>query len=358
MLIQKKAFLDCLSKALLGISSNSVSPGAEAFYFENGYLYVYNEAVSVMVVLPEDCKGLLGAISAKELTDTVKKLKDEEFSVFVKEDFWKIRCGKATIELVILEDFPLKTVKGLISKITENGEWLDVTPEFLECCSMATFGKNNSKLTGVYFYSNYIVSTDEMRINFLQSNVDISDDFWMEENALKLLSKVEGLTRMNVGEHWVHFESKDKIYYSIKKIKGDYPFSLIKNRVDLHNKEQDDIQGKMPEGFAQSIAMAAPFCQSFDSLASMKLTFTISGIQIYAEKNIGKYYDEIEWTEPIYGTINKKVSTLVDYKMVNSGLSNMKSFYIKKISYKHGEMISLVFENKYGIQIIGSLEEE
>lgn len=355
MIVQRKGLLDVCTKALAGTSTNSALDGANALIFDGGFVSSFNETISITCKLPEDCAELSGAISAKEFCDLLSKLEEDEITIFVKENMWKVRTTKAKIELVKIEKYSMEVIKSITPK---DFEWIPVTTSFLECCSMALFSKNSSKLAGVYFNNEHVVSTDEMRINFFKSDVNFDDDFWLDENAVKEMLKIEGISKISIGKSWVHFfSSENELVFSCKKVSGDYPFEFIKKRIDLHKKEPTDVQGKLPKELLQAMNRAFAFCQSIDSYLAIKLTFSTSGVQIYSEQVYGKYDEEVEWETPLENPIEKPVSILLDFRMMKASLGDYESFYIKNIEYAHGNMNTMVFECANGVQLLGSIEE-
>ena len=355
MVVERKALLDCLSNVMAGISTSTALEGSEAFIFNEGYVHTYNETISVSCKLPEDCGELSGAIVAKEFFEVLKKFKDNDISIFIKENIWKLRCGNATVELVKIQQAILPIVAKLIP---ENPEWTALGNEFFECCAMALFSKNSSKIAGVYIYNDIIVSTDEMKINYLHLGKTVGDDVWLDDNAVKAVLKIENIEAIAIGKSWVHFHSKDGVIFSSRKIKGEYPYDFIKKRVSIHMKDSSDIQGTLPAELLSALSRAASFSQNVDSFLALQLTFFESGIKIFTEKTFGKYTEIVPWDTDIGTKIRHPITILVDYKMLSAGISKCNSFYIKKIEYKSGAMSTMVFENQYGVQLIGSLEED
>lgn len=356
MVVERKSLLESLSKVLAGSSTSTAVEGSEAFIFNAGYVHTYNETISVSCKLPEDCVELSGAIVAKEFFEVLKKFKDNEISIFMKDNIWKLRCGNATVELVKIEQTTLPIITKLLP---ENPEWIKVGKDFFECCAMALFSKNNSKIAGVFIYNDYIVSTDEMRINYLHMSTNIGDDIWIDDAAIKALLKIENIIHICIGKGWVHFQSEDSVVFSCRRIKGEYPYDFIKKRVDIHKKDDTDLQGKLPAELLLALARAASFSQAVDSYLILQLTFNDKGITIFTEKTYGKYKEVVPWEDIAIGlAIKKPISILVDYRMLSAGIAKYDLFYIKKIEYNSGTMNTMVFENQYGVQLVGSLEEE
>jgi len=146
--------------------------------------------------------------------------------------------------------------------------------------------------------------------------------------------KLSNIKKYFIGENWINFKTEDNSIFSCKKLSGKYPFDKIQNLVTSHTKEKGDISNNIPDSLIGAINRAAALSSNIDSFDTIKLTFHKEGIEVFSERNSGKYSESVSWEKPFKNDIGSH-NIFVDYNMINGGIKYTKSFYLKKTKNKN-----------------------
>lgn len=354
MLISKSEFISVLKRAMPGIETGTVIlEGSDSFVFANGFIYSYNDNISIASKLPDDAVGLLGTVNAMAFYTLLNRFSDDVLKIVVKDDRWIIKSGSARVELTLLADHTSDYVHRMLP---ENPTWETIPVQFFDGLKLSVFGTNRSALSGVYIGKNIITSTDEMRINWLHIDSPISGVFWIGDKAVSELLKIVNLTKLCISSSWVHFISADGTTFSCKKLQHDkYPIKKIMELVKTIHKSPSDIAGTLSKGFADAVNRAATLSIDIESFMAVKLTFDRDGVEIFSERFSGRYLEKVLWDTPLISDF-EAISIYVDHAMIETGIRQSNSFYLKHSIVDKKERTKIIFEHELGVQIIGTFD--
>lgn len=354
MVISRQDFLNSLAKALPGIEkNNSVLAGADTFVFSGGFVHTYNDNMSVSSILSGEAKGLEGAVQAKDFYDLVNRFTESEIKIIEKDGKWILKCGNARVELTLLSTIAIDYVKKIHP---QNIEWRKIPTKFFDCLKLSLFSGNKSPLSGIFIKNNIVVSTDEMRINWLSLDDDFGCSFWISDNAALEIMKITDLTQMVVADSWVHFLSADGTMLSCKKLQhGKYPIAKIEELISTVKKDASCISANLPKSLADAVNRAAALSINIESFSAVKLTFSNDGITVFSERPSGKYVEKVMWDSEIKKDF-EDVFIYADYAMIEHGIRRSKSFYLNQSRVDEKMVTKIVFENDVGIQMIGTFD--
>jgi DNA polymerase III sliding clamp (beta) subunit (PCNA family) len=349
MQIVKSNLLTAMKQALPGVESgNSILDGADTFIFKNGFIYSYNDNISVSVPFVTE-KPLVGAIKAKDFYDLIDRFKTDTITIISKDGKWIVKNESARAELTLLESSLMEHIEKISPT---NPKYVKLPERFFDGMKICSFNSNRSSLSGLYCNENYITSTDEIRINHYKLDGTIVEPFWISDNAAKELLKLQNIVKYCSDKSWVHFCTKDKTVFSCKKLAIDnYPIKSIIDLVESNGLVKGDIKGILPVGLSDAINRASTLSMNIESFNSIKLTFTTDYIEVYSERPSGKYTEKVSWDKPIKNM--SELSILVDYNFFEQGIKNSDSFYLK--SSEKGAT-KIVFAHANGLQIVNTFE--
>lgn len=356
MILSRNSLISVLKQAMPGVETgNTILEGSDTFVFTNGFVYTYNDNISVASKLTDDAKELSGTIKANDFYILLSRFKDDELKIIVKEDRWIIKSGSARAELTLLADSAIEYVKRILP---ENPTWKALPVRFFDGMKMALFASNNSSLSGIYIHNDILTSTDEMRINCYKLDASIEDTVWLADTAVKELLKLNNLEQMNVSQGWVHFLAKDGTIFSCKRLQHEkYPYDKVMDLITKNKKEDRDVCGILPKELVEVVNRASALSMNMESFDAIKLIFNNDGIEVYSERASGNYEETVKWEKKIEKEF-EPVSIYIDSGMIESGVKQSKSFYLKQRQLKNGVSKKIVFENDFGVQLVETLEEK
>jgi len=354
MIVDRKALLNSIAKALPGVETgNVILEGADTFIFAEGFVYSYNDNISVSSKLLGEAANLNGSVKAKDFYDLINRFTDDELKIMNKEGKWIIRSGSAKAELVLLKSSTVDYIKKMIP--TEL-EWVDLPQNFISSVKLCLFTNNHSSLSGIFILKDVILSTDEMRINYVKLTSSLKENVWLSDKSIVELIKLDGIKKYASSDRWIHFLSEDGTIFSCKKLNAKmYPFNEIMELVNSHKKEETDVEGKVPENLIFALNRASALAMDLESFSAVKLTFSPSGIIVYSERSSGKFTEHVSWDSEFKKEF-EPLSIYVDSMMMEFGIAVSKSFYLKKTTIREKSSLKIVFENENGIQIVGTFE--
>lgn len=357
MTIDRKEFLKALKEAMPGIDSgNVVLEGADTFIFNNGFIHSFNDNISVSIPFEIKNKNnelVNGNLKGKDLYDLLNRYHGDKIKLIPKNDIWIFQSENARAELTLLNNNISEQIANLIDK---KMKWQTLPSNFIEAISICQFSKNKSVLAGIFINDNIVNSTDEIRINWYEMKESINGTFWLSDNAIKELIKLTNPKEYCISDSWVHFRTENKTIFSCKRLTDDkYPIDKMRDLVESHKKEKNDLSNKLPEALMDAVNRAAALSQNIDNFDTIRLTFNKDFIEVFSQRTSGKYTENVALEKPFKNDF-EPISIYVDYAMIENGLKYSKSFYLKKVSFKKREEVRIIFTNPNGIQLIKTFE--
>jgi hypothetical protein len=356
MNLQRIEFLTAMKQAMPGVESgNTILQGADTFIFHDGFIHTYNDTISVSVHFPITNKAgenISAAIKAKDFYDLISRYEGDTISIIPKSDIWIVKSENARAELTLLENNLIERIQGIT-----NGKfkWATIPERFFEGLAICNF-KSQSQLSGVYCSDKNIISTDNLKVNYYTLDDDIITSFWINNDAVTELLKLNNVKKYYVSDSWVHFQTEDKTIFSCKRLAQDnYPYTKVIDFIESHKKEKGDVSNELPNKLIDAVNRAAALSQNIESFDTVKLTFTKDNIEVFSQRPSGKYTENVPWEKPFKKDISP-ISIYVDYSMIQNGIKYSKSFYLKNTTVQEKIKTRVVFVSEFGIQLISTFD--
>jgi hypothetical protein len=356
MILQRSEFLTAMKQAMPGVESgNTILQGADTFIFHDGFIHTYNDTISVSVHFPITNKAgenISAAIKAKDFYDLISRYEGDTISIVPKSDMWIVKSENARAELTLLENNLIERIQGIT-----NGKfkWVNILERFFEGLAICNF-KSQSQLSGVYCSDKNIISTDNLKVNHYTLDDEIVTSFWINNDAVTELLKLNNVVKYYVSDSWVHFQTEDKTIFSCKRLaQENYPYSKVIDFIESHKKEKGDISNELPNKLIDAVNRAAALSQNIESFDTVKLTFTKDNIEVFSQRPSGKYTENVPWEKPFKNDISP-ISIYVDYSMIQNGIKYSKSFYLKNTVVQEKVKTRVVFVSEFGIQLISTFD--
>jgi hypothetical protein len=345
-----------MKQAMPGVESgNTILQGADTFIFHDGFIHTYNDTISVSVRFPITNKAgenISAAIKAKDFYDLISRYEGDVISIIPKSDMWIVKSENARAELTLLENNLIERIQGIT-----NGKfkWAKIPERFFEGLAICNF-KSQSQLSGVYCADKNIISTDNLKVNYYTLDEEIVTSFWINNDAVTELLKLNNVKKYYVSDSWVHFQTEDKTIFSCKRLAQDnYPYTKVIDFIESHKKEKGDISNELPNKLIDAVNRAAALSQNIESFDTVKLTFTKDNIEVFSQRPSGKYTENVPWEKPFKKDISP-ISIYVDYSMIQNGIKYSKSFYLKNTTVQEKVKTRVVFVSEFGIQLISTFD--
>lgn len=346
MLLNRGKLLDAMKRCLPGIDQAALLlEGADTFIFKDGKIYTFNDNISVAVSF-ESPEPLVGAIKAKELYELTSRFTSEEITLVPDDTSWKITAGRATATLALMEAKTIDRIKGILTK----DAFEPLPAPFQEAIKTCQFSGNRSSLSGIFVVDNFMMATDEIRVNLFEFSQELKT-FWIGDPAAKELSTLPGLKEYSLTPSWVHFKTESGTIFSCKRlIDAKFPYGKLKSIVSQNQKEDGDFFAKLPKGLLDSMARASALAMDMEKLKAVQLYFFDEGVEVYSERATGNYKELIPWDEPLSEKMTPVV-IYIDHSMVEYGLKRSTTFYIKE--ELHSKRI--IFQTESSTHIVGTI---
>jgi DNA polymerase III sliding clamp (beta) subunit (PCNA family) len=239
MQLNKHEFLTAMKQAMPGVESgNPILQGADTFIFHDGFIHTYNDTISVSVHFPITNKAgenISAAIKAKDFYDLISRYEGDAISIIPKSDMWIVKSENARAELTLLENNLIERIQGITNS---KFKWVNIPERFFEGLAICNF-KSQSQLSGVYCADKNIISTDNLKVNYYTLDDEIVTSFWINNDAVTELLKLNNVVKYYVSDSWVHFQTEDKTIFSCKRLAQDnYPYIKVIDFIESHKKKK------------------------------------------------------------------------------------------------------------------------
>jgi DNA polymerase III sliding clamp (beta) subunit (PCNA family) len=361
MTCKRDALIDVLKKVLPGVETGrTVLDGVDTFTVKEGFIHSYNDIISISSKLPDELKALTGCIKAEEFYKIISKLPSEEIDISTeKENIWILKSGQCVVEVSIMQEGSEKYAVEIVKERSDK-EWNGLPEDFIEGVKRSKISrKYQSAYAGLFFMKDSIYSVDTKianRFKFKKEGIG-NAKFMISDASANELVKFE-IKRFTVGGAWIHFCTDSSVYFSCRKLQSadEFPVDKIK---DLFKKYTDcsfEIEGKLPKELSAACDRASIFAYDDAEKNIIKLTLSSEQIDIYAERNTGKYVEKIKW-EKKFEKEFEPITIFINYDLIRHGMG--MSFCVKKIQKKDSEekTTRFIFSDEVFMSIISPFEK-
>lgn len=328
MNISKDALLVAMKKALPGVDKGAtLIEGADTFLFAGDYLHSYNDAVSVSVPVALD--GLHGACKSMDAFRLVSKLNAPIIEVELVDNRWRFVAGRTKAEITLLDS---KLGAYLEELKLQEIAFEPVPEDFYQAIKLVKMAQNTDPKRGVCVSGNLMVSTDSVRMNRYTMKGEMVP-FWIDDPAVADLLKLDEVRMYAVSNSWVHFRLDDGTIFSCKrKDHTKYPVKLLSDLIDGHDRKPQDIGGKLPASLSEVVDRVATLATDVKGSFPVRLTFTPTELEVYAEKTTGKASETIPWETPLNC---QKTEVWMDSSFMLEAGKKMVEFYLTESETTH-----------------------
>ena len=295
--IDKKLMLEDLKECLYGVDKgSSMMNGSDSFIFHDGYAYASDGIVAVKVPLRQEAMPD-GAVDANTFWKTLNGLPQDTFDIKVDKDTWKLSCGRVHVSF-LLRDIDFESRFHFFEGM---GDWQEIPEDMLTAMRTCQLKSNKSTLSGIYFNSDTVVSTDNYQLNAYHMMEGFPKPFWLSDRCLSVILKLKDIQYIMVEDKWVRFKTASGAEYSMKPLVASrYPYEKVKKMIspDL----TDSIaSGKLPLAVYEAIDRAITFgTDSEDSVRKVVcLDLSPDHVSVTSEGMGGTYSEDVEWDAPI-----------------------------------------------------------
>lgn len=218
--MKRQEIIDILKKVEPGVSARELIPQSTHFLFVDNEVCTFNNEVGFRHPLP---LGFSGAVPAKEFSQFLQKVKQEEIELSFDAEKSEVRmkAGKAKAGLVIEQE-----IKVPIEKTPKKKLWKPVAPDFCEATGFCLFSASQDLSMGVlsclHVTGTHIESSDNMRITrFLYSEKMDIESVLIPADSAKLIPSMK-IAEIAVTESWVHFREKTGLIFSCRRINDKF----------------------------------------------------------------------------------------------------------------------------------------
>ena len=341
MTISRKVLLESLKKAMPGIEGgNPVLRGGDAFVFHDGKIFTYNDSIAVSI--PLDVEGLVeekieGAVHADEFYKILSKFSADELNFTVTEnDTWLIKCGKARVEMVLMDFDFQERLKGVTP---DEKAWQAIPEDFIESIGTCKMLSNKTPMSGIFFTGKGVISTDGFQINsYTFKNEGETPVFWISDNSANELLKVSNIKEIQLDGTWVHFKAEDESVFSIKTLdEKKFPIEKVEKLMDINLKD-DDLNATFPEELFKAVDRADAFAMEISDHSAIRLILTPKKIEVSAERSSGKYSEKVAWGEDFKAEF-EPITLYVDSVMMTFVAKRSLKFYLSRFKSKSGKIV-------------------
>jgi hypothetical protein len=196
--------------------------GSNTFYFKEGYVYAYNNIVSIRA---KTDYTLEGSVPAEKFYQLLHKISEDEITVTDKESNFKIRYGKHTATIQ-------KEVSGLSSYMNiifnESHMKQPVPSDFLEALATSKFQTYSNKLSGIYVDDTCYYAIDTSDISRYESTEGFAETFWLPREGVLLLRSIpEELEYCALSRSFFYVFTEHYTVAVKLKLCNEFPISIL-----------------------------------------------------------------------------------------------------------------------------------
>ena len=216
MLVNRKEFLNVLTKIKPGLADKSFIEHSENFIFDKNIIYTNNNEIAIIQNFET---GIKGAVFAKKFYELISKLKEDKLSLKEKDNEVFIKCGKTRAGVKIKKEIPPFPIK------TDNIKFEKLPNNFLEGLKLCSFSVskdlNKFPLNYLYIKENEIIGCDNFRLTHFVMNRKVNKNFLFPLNCIDSLSLYNPIKYCI--DNQIYFADKNNTIFVISNVEGNFP---------------------------------------------------------------------------------------------------------------------------------------
>jgi hypothetical protein len=304
MIVNRVNFNEILKKCFPVVEQKSglYNANFDCFLFKDGFVHAYNNYMSISVKLSDDFDIDYMLINAKELKGIFDRMKGNDIVLLYEDDTLIIKDGKMNVKLsgTVSDDNNYCIDGGVkeLKNVLKGVEWKAIPDNFFQALNFSFISSSivmESYKAGVNISGCDVYSAAGNCMSWFKLNSEM-DAFFITENCIKNIMKIEGLKKYCVSEDWAHFSTDDgKIVFSSRLI--DYKFPLVDcERVkNSHFKKGAFFNAFLPGNLEGILDRALLFIEKYNDIFKVDLCFSSNGLTVSAKKNRGEFEEFVEW---------------------------------------------------------------
>jgi len=280
MKVNRKVFLDALTKVKPGIASKEIVEQSDHLIFDDDKIWTYNDEVYIAHKFET---GIEGAIKANEFYAMISKLDQEELEI--EQDDSDVLITTKNFEANIKSADIVLKVDSIEIPATNSKKWNKLPGNFVEAMTFCIFSASKNmvkpELTCIFVTDDLAVSCDGYRGTKFELDKSVTKDFLIPATIAKHV-QLYNPTKYLVDDNWVHFINKENTTFSFRALAAEYP----ENIWDFFDIEGTKI--KMPEELSDIIERVETIVvEEFEQDRFLKLTITKGNIECKGEGSLG-----------------------------------------------------------------------
>ena len=350
--MKTKQLLNAVVAAMSGAKSNEES--YRNLLFKGGYLSSWSAAISASVKLPEDAKELTGVINGLDLVKFLSKLNKEDIEIACTDKEWEITSDTMSATLTTRTDAGIDSKVEKLTKEIDTLEWAELPSNFYQALAVCDIPNNTKKTAGVFIGKKMMLSTDNVRVNRVTLDKEMSANIWLSQFSVSELRRL----KMSFKDYAV---SRRWLYLRTEEDKNGIQLIFACNRLDDTNyddktysafidKSQENIfaEGELPD-LSQALSLASCFDDSVELADSdvfnnvIGLTFDKKSITVSSQRKAsGAYKEKLPYPEKKTLDIDESLKIQVTSFFLSEACRFSKHFGLAKV----GKHTLILFKGK------------
>lgn len=278
MKINRKKFIEVLTRVMPGLSSKDILEQSSSFIFKDGKVFCFNDEIAVRH--PLDFEIEEGAIPAKELMKVLNRLKEDEITIEMgKEEIrFKSKRTKAGIRREAEIQLP-------IDEIEVPKKFKDLPDNFIEgvgfCLGTISTDLSAPLLNNISIQENSIQSSDNYRISIQDLSEEMKPFLFPADSAHQLLKYSP--TKYAIDKAgFVHFKTEEGTIFSCRTSEGE--FKDLRETTEI-----DGVELNLPDSLEDLLEIAGTFIDGGvgDSDGNISVTIKENWMIVKGQNEIG-----------------------------------------------------------------------
>lgn len=339
--MKTKGLLNVVNAAMSGVKSNDKD--AQNLLFKGGYMFSWSAAICVSVMLQKDAQELSGIVNGGDLVKFLSKLHKEDIEIECSEKEWTITADTMSATLTTRVDAGIeKKVDRLIEEI-RTLDWEELPSNFYQALCICDIPNNTKKTAGVFISKTMMISTDNVRVNRVMLDKEMSDNIWLSQFSVAELKKLKlGFKEYAVSKRWLFLKTEaDKdgiqLIFACNRLDDSaYEYKTYSGFLDKA-KEGAFAEGVLPD-LSQALSLASCFDDSVELADNdvynnvISLTFDKKNITVSSQRKAsGAYKEKLPYPEKKTLDIAEPLKIQVTSFFLSEACRFSKQFSLTKV---------------------------
>ena len=262
MKVDVKTLRKALEVVKPGASKKTVVEQMAHFIFTETEVTTYDDQICISYPVET---GLKCTVKVDSLSKFISKVDVESLKIDLENDILICKGQGIESEIPVLLDQDIYKHVAEVQKQRKSVKWESIPEQLISAMGFCMFAASTDETKGtavcVAVFGKDVIANDRHRCGWCELEEPAPTDFMINARSVSELCKFGGFDKICVSDSWVHFKTKDKATFHVRRNVGEYPVEVCKEIFESMTGGELKLSPKDAESIKEAVETASIFAE-------------------------------------------------------------------------------------------------